>query len=1350
MSIFIKNGAISISENCFENCSTLNRISLPSSIKNIGEKAFYNCENITVISIPSSCNMDSIGDNAFAYCKKITSISLPTTQLGEYVLENCSSLSVLSFMGNLSLAELFGNTEFENSYLISINETDYYLPFSLKTIYLLNGATEIVENGFSFSQISNINLPKSLISIKNNAFSNSNLSNIIIASDNIIEFIGEEAFAYCNYLESVVIYDNIKTVGNRAFYDCDILQNVDIRNNSCDFGTDVFALTPWFDNQNGLIYEGTSLFGLNGVMEEEYNLIIQDGTENISDYAFKDCSNLKTIFVPNTIINIGKGAFENCTNLETVTFEESSNLKSFEENIFNNCISLTGIIVPNAVEYIGENAFNGCTSLVKSTFNIYSKVVTIGENAFADSGITRIYFSPSIKYINAYAFSNCINLTEIIFPNGNSIEYIGNGAFSNCQNAVFNINNLDNLFELGNDAFYNCLLLESCEAINLEVYGQNVFKNCYNLKSITMLPQTNIFSLFGQATNGNENYIAVEIFELVFSLPVSLKTIKYNDTNNAIAEFSCYDCTNIETIFLQGIKQVGMNAFEGCTSLEKVIGIESVEIIGKNAFKNCNSLIATSINGNSFQLSNKTRIINENAFQNCSSIENFNVNESNIEIISDYAFADMTTTYFNFGNNDKLQIIGEYAFKNCYFLNELSAKNIVFIKDNAFYACKGLTAMSVLGNDFIGKLFGKDTYGDSYLASYQNEDYYLPLSLKSINVSKTSTQIADYSFSGISSIKDFNFGNINIIGISALSGCELEEIFIPSTITKIKKRAFYDCTLLDEIVFENSYTLTCIEEYAFQNTKWENDIINEINNTNGCELIIIGNILYKSVGEFFEEVTIPDNITYISSKAFYNNSDIISVILPKNLVDTGNYVFENCNNIETIYVNGSVNIQKLFSEYQSDYCYEIIIDEDCFYIPYELKNIYIYDGTTKITDNAFADCKSITDIYIPCSVNEIGNGILSGCFGLETINIGGKFSLEELFGNTSYHNSYLAMQNGNCTYLPDSLSNITINGSSITPYAYQNATGIEIISISDTIVEIGKNAFENCNSIEDINLNQNIEYIGDFAFANTNIKEIEISGNAELGNAILSGCKNLITITINGNIPVYSLFGNSYFEGGYEADVINTKFYIPQTLTTINLRNSSTIKKYSLCNLSTVSTLTLPSELENIEKYAFYNLPLIFEMTLPSSLKIVGDYSFYNNKNNVIAFEDNSITYLGENAFKNCKKLQQFYSENILYIGKDAFSGCYSLSRISVPNVFNIGYIFGENIYENSYKIVQTKSYYIPTNLVSITVYGSGEMPQEMFSNINTLTEFNLIGEMKISNSVFVGCESLTTYVADK
>lgn len=165
--------------------------------------------------------------------------------------------------------------------------------------------------------------------------------------------------------------------------------------------------------------------------------------ETIEDYAFKDCSSLKTITIPKDVSEMGSYVFYKCKNLETVTLPTT--LETIEYNAFSNS-GLTSIFIPKGVTSISSTSFNycgklstisvsdenttydsrnNCNAIIQTATNqilrgtsntiIPNTATSIGDNAFNDiNSLTSIVIPESVTSIGQYAFRFCNSLAEVV------------------------------------------------------------------------------------------------------------------------------------------------------------------------------------------------------------------------------------------------------------------------------------------------------------------------------------------------------------------------------------------------------------------------------------------------------------------------------------------------------------------------------------------------------------------------------------------------------------------------------------------------------------------------------------------------------------------------------------------------------------------------------------------------------------------------------------------------------------------------------------------------------------------------------------------------------------------------
>ena len=161
---------------------------------------------------------------------------------------------------------------------------------------------------------------------------------------------------------------------------------------------------------------------------------------SIGDWAFRDCTGLTSIMIPNSVTSIGNGTFNGCSSLTSITIPDS--VTSIGYYAFWDCSGLTSITIPNSVTSIGYVAFSGCTGLtsinVASGNNYYSGNNGVLFNKkktelirYPEGKSQTSYTIPdSVTSIRSNAFAGCTGLTSIAIPN--SVTSIGDWAFDGC------------------------------------------------------------------------------------------------------------------------------------------------------------------------------------------------------------------------------------------------------------------------------------------------------------------------------------------------------------------------------------------------------------------------------------------------------------------------------------------------------------------------------------------------------------------------------------------------------------------------------------------------------------------------------------------------------------------------------------------------------------------------------------------------------------------------------------------------------------------------------------------------------------------------------------------------------
>lgn len=494
-SVNIPNSVTFICGSAFSECKSLTSLNIPESVTLIGDNAFYNCTGLTSISIPSSVR--SIGYQAFYGCTGLTSLVMQEgiTFIDEWAFRDCNNLSDISFPNSLTT---IGSHAFDNTQWIKrqYNEGVVYAgrvayssnsSYCNKDLILNEGTKGIAASAFQNNYvIQSITIPKSVVSIGNNAFISSGLKSIIVEEGNpvfdsrencnaiietatntliygcintiiptSIKTIGRNAFTE-NAPNSITIPEGVTHIESDAFSNCS-LSKITFPESLIYIGQGAFYNTPWNNNQpDGLVYAGPILYHYKGEMPENTSITIKEGTKSICGSAFCNYKNLVSISIPEGLESIGNSAFLNCTNLNNINFPAS--LKYIDSGALSNTAwyksQPDGVVYAGPVVYYykgnmlanSEIVINSGTTAIavyalssnsntsmKNAFSVSLPVSikNICLRAFWGSGITSLVLPQGTKEIGQEAFSNCTSLTSVSIPA--SVESIGLWAFLGCK-----------------------------------------------------------------------------------------------------------------------------------------------------------------------------------------------------------------------------------------------------------------------------------------------------------------------------------------------------------------------------------------------------------------------------------------------------------------------------------------------------------------------------------------------------------------------------------------------------------------------------------------------------------------------------------------------------------------------------------------------------------------------------------------------------------------------------------------------------------------------------------------------------------------------------------------------------
>lgn len=284
---------------------------------------------------------------------------------------------------------------------------------SLTALIVPEGYVRIGDCSFNGCPIVKLTLPSTLREIGENAFQECALEEISLPEG--LEKISGWAFHLCP-LKEVALPDSLVTLDGNPFSSCTSLTAITVSGTNEHWRiTDGAVLSA--DGETLVIYPA-------GLAAESYAIPV--GVTEIGEGAFMGAS-LKSVSMPETLLNIGRRAFQSCSSLQRVDLPES--LERIDETAFYHCSELSDISLPQSLTYMGNSVFEGCSSLVSAT--IPDGIHRISPWLFCDcTALESVTLPAALTNIDIYAFSGCTSLSVSELPQG--VMEIGTSAFAGC------------------------------------------------------------------------------------------------------------------------------------------------------------------------------------------------------------------------------------------------------------------------------------------------------------------------------------------------------------------------------------------------------------------------------------------------------------------------------------------------------------------------------------------------------------------------------------------------------------------------------------------------------------------------------------------------------------------------------------------------------------------------------------------------------------------------------------------------------------------------------------------------------------------------------------------------------
>ena len=463
------------------------------------------------------------------------------------------------------------------------------------------------------------------------------------------------------------------------------------------------------------------------------------------------------------------------------------------------------------------------------------------------------------------------------------------------------------------------------------------------------------------------------------------------------------------------------------------------------------------------------------------------------------------------------------------------------------------------------------------------------------------------------------------------------------------------------------------------------------------------------------------------------------IVIPEGVECIGRLVFKNCRSL-IVSVTIPDGVKRIYS----------FALGGCDH----LKKVSIGKGIESIASNAFAFCKSITEINLNENITPTS----------ELINLYGRSEkLEAVY--VSEENQVYCSREG-----------ALFNKDGSRMIAYPRGRKEKIYSIPSEVTEIEGKALISCKNLEVIYLPAGLKRIGKGNFSECDALtvfyfpgSVEEFDRVEIEDVLLPA-------------PVICKDGNwELLDGGTREKEGYWKLYPNGTLKVSGfgytnmtdeqrerLRNKVTyavieggFNEISLSCLPKLQSVSIPEGVTEIEGQAFESCISLERIFIPDSVKTIGDFAFHGceslqevslpegletlefgvfyecEKLKEVHFRGHGrcLTVIPAYCFEKCRSLERFiFPESVQLIERGAFSTCEKLAEVSIPM---------------GLKKIEKGAFYRCENLKSVTTQGQGtvglSLEDYVFWGCKALKKIDLPEQSLFGKNVFGGCDSLET-----
>lgn len=816
---------------------------------------------------------------------------------------------------------------------------------------------------------------------------------------------------------------------------------------------------------------------------------------DIKQWAFYNCSRLEKINFPDALTYVEAEAFMNCTSLKEIENAEHPEgyFKGFGASPFDGCINLKELVLPESNYNYGiRTSLLYGTSVEKLT--VKARIITCSGGSLSYTPLKEVVFeSYTVNFdkLFGHPLSPDYKIPKITFAKGFSKEN-GEKLFGyNYQymrdedgKAVFYFDEADPeaIMSENEDAGFRYFAVNGKAIVTgFGNYGSaavttipeklggypvsEIFPEAFKEKNIETLNLPDSLEYIGKsAFESNSSFRHIETVNFGSGLKEigtaaflnsDLTSVVLPESVTSLSD-SVFRESSLESITAKGVTEIDSYAFYRCLNLEKAEFSDDLCSVGEYAFYENEKLADIDINGN------KVCKLGRYAFYE-SSIKSFTLGED-LEIIPEYCF--YKTAIESLRIPDSVTYIGQYAFAHC-----VNLSGVLTIPEKVEYI--GIGAFNSVPFTEVHYNAIKATYSPAPFKSTS-----VIGGIEKIIVGENVQIIPAGLFNGCKNLKEAVISDsVSVIGESAFLNCSaLETVTIPEKLKVLHETVFQNCKSLKNIYYN---AVDCV----FDVTE-EGECISPFGYSQSLDTLVIGNKV-KQIPAYFvhgmsgiDEVVLPDSVTEIGKSAFkdssvtkitfskklvsieesaFENTDVTFTVLPENLRIIRKYAFSNCDGLTEVYIPNSV----------------IHFEEGAFYGCDNLIKVRMSSNIRFIPDDAFGECRNLMVFDWYADVKVIGKYAFAGDISLEMFDFTG---LEKMYPNSFEDSGIIIVSLGeNKDEEPTTLEIVEIS-------SFENCNNLATITIGGNITTIRSSAFANCNNLETVVISPNVTDIATDAF----------------------------------------------------------------------------------------------------------------------------------------------------------------------------------------------------------------------------------------------------------------------------